>query len=147
MINSGCRRLVYALFLICFSTFSQAAWVDTSKTGDVAYFLFDSPASIKRYSLPTQTFLADISLAVAGTPNKIHSDIDGLYVSYGQAVYRSDLGGANELHLEDMSGNVTGMVTTGNILVITAGLQSQSLFLDFYDAVNHEFASQVKWKR
>ena len=119
------RRSILALLFFFVSTLVNAAWIESKEHDGIVYFLDDSPATIKRYSLVSQSFLPEIDLTVgsailAGVPIDFHVDNAGIYIAFGRSVYRYDLGGGNEFYLGNANYDITGIVSHSNNLVIVS---------------------------
>ena len=69
-------------------------WSQTAEANGVAYFLIPAEKSLQRYSLTTRAWLAPITFSQ--TPAVFAVDDSGIYVAFGQALYRFNLDGANQ---------------------------------------------------
>jgi hypothetical protein len=65
--------------------------VDTITHRNTLYFLFDSPAVIKRYNLEQQEFLDDLRWPSLGDATAIHVDDDGLSIKAQHDVFRGEV--------------------------------------------------------
>ncbi|MCK4565636.1 MAG: hypothetical protein KAU94_13280, partial [Verrucomicrobia bacterium] len=98
---------------------AYAGLVHSMQNGSVASFVMDSPARIEQYELSTRQWLPSISLpSTHGLPTAGWIDADGIYVAYGQASYRYDQAGNNEVHLVDTAQNINQIFSDGNILFL-----------------------------
>ncbi len=91
---------------------STSAWLDAQAHGDLAYFLFASPARLERYRLSTGEWLAPLSLTGA-TPSAFTVDANGLYIASGAAIARYALDGSARTDLL-VSGFSVGTLRTRN---------------------------------
>lgn len=104
---------------VCFVTAAQAAWLDTTGSGGIAYFLFDSPPQIQRYDMNSEAWIAPIALAEA--PTAFAVDSDGLYVAFGRRTARFNLDGTGEIHLQNTASDVTTLVAGSSALYLFSG--------------------------
>jgi len=110
-------HLVAFLFLMAIHAPSQAAeWIDSTKFAGIAYFLYQSPASIKRYDLSNQVYLP--SLPLSDIPTSFTVDQDGIYVSFGRRTSRFTLNGSGETHLQNTNSDVTELLVQGDFLYL-----------------------------
>jgi len=73
---------------------ATAAWLDATRSGNVAYFLFDSPAKIERYDLNAAAWLTPISLPSG--PKAFTVSGPSIYVAFGMSVSAFPLDGSTE---------------------------------------------------
>ncbi|MBW8883811.1 MAG: hypothetical protein JF612_03325 [Planctomycetia bacterium] len=100
---------------------------------NVAYFLRTDTPRIERYDIANEAWLSPITLAGAtGTPTAELIDADGIYVSYGPAVYRYALDGSGQTHLLNSTDNVIAIHSDGNLLFLnhSSGLYARFLSID-----------------
>ena len=105
--------------------------VDAQEHDGIAYFLYDTPASIKRYQFSTESWLPEINLpehnftgAFTVTPNNI-------YVAYGHEIYQYDLDGANETHIVDTTYYVIYINVVDQLLLIESTGKAEETFTSF----------------
>jgi len=117
------RRLAhyFRLFVILILTATHlpahaAAWIDSTEFADIAYFLYQAPASIERYDLTNQVFLPDIPLG--DVPTSFTVDQDGIYISFGRRTSRFTLNGTGEVHLQNTNDDVTELQVLGDYLYL-----------------------------
>ena len=103
--------LFVGLLLVSLPCFA-GTWIDTKTHNNIVYFLYDSPAVLKRYDLTNQEFLPDLELSINGETTAFAVDEDGIFVGFGKRVSRYDLSGSNEAHLADTSHDIAGIVTS-----------------------------------
>src|SRR5437867_1368107 len=78
-----------------------------TEINNIGYFLRTDTPRIERYDIANETWLSSINLAgTTGTPTAELVDADGIYVSYGPAVYRYNLDGTGQTHLLNSTDNV-----------------------------------------
>src|SRR5262245_12291588 len=100
---------------------------------NVAYFLRTDAPRIERYDLTSEAWLSPITLAGAtGTPTAELVDADGIYVSFGPAVYRYAADGSGQTHLLNSTDNVIAIHSDGNLLFLnhSSGLYARFLSID-----------------
>ena len=73
---------------------TSATWLDSVRSGDLAYFLFDAPAKIERYNLQTGAWLSPISLPDG--PKAFTVSATAIYVSFGTSISSFPLDGSTE---------------------------------------------------
>lgn len=96
-----------------------ANWVDTVRNNDVGYFLFDDPIKLERYDIGTESWLDPIAFnSLLGEPTAVSVDDSYIFVAFGQAVYRFDLDGTNQLHLYNTNSTVKSLFTNDSHLII-----------------------------
>lgn len=98
---------------ITLSTSSQAqasSWISETRSGNIAYFLFDSPARIARFDLENGIFLPEIDLTFAVLPNAFTVDASGIYVAFGNAVFKYNLDGYDKRYLFSTEENVDFLI-------------------------------------
>lgn len=99
----------------------------------IGYFLNQTHSRLERYDIAGETWLTPVSVAnPIGTPTVAHSDDDGIYVAYGKAVYRYDLGGGGQTHLLNAQDNVIAIHSDGNLLFLnhTNGYYARIISID-----------------
>ncbi len=97
---------------------SAGEWIDTKQSQNIAYFLFDSPAVIKRYDLQSEAFLSDIEFSTTDTSTAFNVDDQGLYVAFGRRVSRFLLDGSGEVHLTNTLADITDVLASAQYLFI-----------------------------
>ncbi len=109
------RTIVLLTLLLAFaSPASSATWNQASRQGDIAYFAVPLSASIERFDLAAQQWLAPILLG--GTPTALAVDETGLYVAFGSRISRISLDGSTETPLKNANGIVTSLLIDGPLL-------------------------------
>jgi len=85
----------------------------------VGYFLRTDTPRIERYDLTNETWLTPITLAGAtGTPTAELVDANGIYVSFGPAVYRYNADGSGQTHLLNSTDTISAIHSDGNLLFL-----------------------------
>lgn len=87
---------------------TTATWLDATRSGDLAYFLFDSPAKIERYNTATGAWLKPISLP--STPKGFTVSSGAIYVSFGTSISAFALDGSTETVLGNTVFSITSLV-------------------------------------
>jgi VCBS repeat-containing protein len=99
----------------------------------VGYFLRTDTPQIERYDLSSETWLTPIVLAGAsGTPTAELVDADGIYVSFGPAVYRYNADGSGQTHLLNSTDTVSAIHSDGNLLFLnhSSGLYARFISIN-----------------
>ena len=100
-----------------------------TEVNNIGYFLRTDTPRIERYDITNETWLSPVNLVGAtGTPTAELVDADGIYVSYGPAVYRYNLDGTGQTHLLNSTDNVIAIHSDGNLLFLnhSSGLYGRS---------------------
>ncbi len=103
----------------------ETPWVADAKHGGVAYFLYQSPAMIKRYNMQEEIWLTDIPLSEA--PRVIHVDDNGIYIGYNRRAVVLPLQGGEEVHLRNTINSISSILTAWNQIYVINGGQVLSL--------------------
>jgi hypothetical protein len=101
----------------------------TFEHNDIAYFLSSDTATVERYSIQSEAWLSTIELADSSSlvPSAGHADDDGLYVSFGSALYRFNLSGQDRTHLLNATSEIDNLHTDDNLLFANYGGQFISI--------------------
>src|SRR5689334_11020152 len=112
--------LVIFSFVILSSHFTaQAQWIQSLRSGNIAYFLFPTSPRLERFSLSNGQWLPPISLpTLYGSASAFTVDSDTLYVAYGTTAKRYTLTGSNEVHLVNSAESIQGIFTDGNVIFL-----------------------------
>ena len=106
---------------------TSTAWLDATRFGSVAYFLFASPAKIERYDLSTGTWLDPISLPDG--PTAFGVSASGIWVAFGASYSKFTLDGATETIYPTAGGTVSWIFeANGKLYLITSGGYSGQTF-------------------
>lgn len=95
---------------------AQATWLQSKAHGDIAYFLFASPARLERYDLASASWLTPIALPA--TPTAFAVDSDGIYVAFDRSVSRFPREGGEATHLENTATTITDLFTINEFLYL-----------------------------
>ncbi|MCB0213496.1 MAG: hypothetical protein KDJ52_29405 [Anaerolineae bacterium] len=95
---------------------TSTLWLDAQESGEIVYFLFQSPARLERYNLTTETWLSSITLS--DTPTAFTVDADGLYIAFSRRVSHFQLDGTSETHLRNTDTDIKSLHTIGAYLYI-----------------------------
>ena len=107
---------------VCFLLLKVNSWagiIHSMEFDGTAYFFMDFPARVECYNLSNRTWTAAIDLP--GTHGNLSAgwiDADGLYIAYGQAAYRYDLLGSNEVHLVNVEQSIHQILSDDNLLFL-----------------------------
>ena len=100
--------LVLAVVAATASSSVHADWLQSTRSGTVAYFLFDAPARIERYDMSSRDWLSPIQLGDA--PTAFAADDETLYVAFGRRISRMNLDGTGETVLTEAPYSAREMV-------------------------------------
>ncbi len=95
------------------------------RSGDIYYFVFSNPNRIERYDLPSQAWLAPVSLQATATA--FWADESGLFVAEDRAVARLSLDGGSRTSIGNAETTVKGLFTVGNVLLFRTASTYTSL--------------------
>ncbi len=113
------RRLWFCIVLAASAPLLSAQWIDTNRSGGLAWFFFSSPARAEIYDLVAEEWLPPVSLPVKSEAmTAAYADADGIYLAYGKSLYRYDLSGEGEQFLFSATLPI-GMVTTDGSLLFS----------------------------
>jgi PKD repeat protein len=105
---------------------SAAPWIDVQESNGIIYFLYSSPALIKRYQISTDSWLTDIALS--NTPTAFRVTSDALLIAFGRSTSKFDLSGANESHLLNTNTDILSLHVANQLLLVN---YSYSLYGNF----------------
>lgn len=102
---------------------APAPWAATTTYNGIAYFAFGVPRRIERFRLSDATWLAPIALPrsyilVENPPSALAIDADGIYMAFGQAIYRMALDGTGATALINVGSTVLGLHPIGPYLYV-----------------------------
>jgi hypothetical protein len=104
---------------------APAQWVQSTRMGNIAYFLFGTSPRIERFSTTDSQWLPAIILpTVYGPATAMSVDADTLYVAYGQSAKRYSLGGSNETHLVNTAESIQSIFTDGNLILLNHSISA-----------------------
>jgi hypothetical protein len=90
-------------------------WLAAERLGDVAYFVFTSPARIERFNLATETWLPPLPLA--RVPGAFAVGANALFIASGSIIYRYAPDGTGESVVSGaFTSDVTGLTVSGDLL-------------------------------
>lgn len=144
-------RLVLSCIALAVCTSSVAAqWVDSNRSGEQAWFFFESPTRAEVYDLAGEEWLASIELPVKSEAlTAAYADADGIYLAYGTSLYRYDLSGGDEQFLYNSVSQIEMVVSDGPLLlsysvgtyqegyVFTSVSKSSNSLLDTYTSSSY----------
>ena len=108
--------LAAVLCLPLAATTAQGAWLQSTQSQGIAYFLHDAPAQIQRYDLQGAAWLAPIPLGAG--PRAFTVDIDGIYVAFGRTAVRLALDGTGQTPLFNTPTDIRELLSRGNVLYL-----------------------------
>ncbi|HEX6849805.1 MAG TPA: thrombospondin type 3 repeat-containing protein [Candidatus Polarisedimenticolaceae bacterium] len=98
-------RAIAAFFIALLAAgVADAAWIGTARSGDTAYFLFDSPAEIRRYDLRGRAWLP--AKPLAEPPTALAASDGALFVAFGRRVSRFALDVTGEVPIHNTATDV-----------------------------------------
>jgi hypothetical protein len=89
-------------------------WLDVRRSGDIVYFVYQSPQIIRRYNLANETWMSNITLP--GIPVAFYVDNQYMYVSLDRNTFRYNLDGSSPQLLYTTDYNARTMFTCGQFL-------------------------------
>jgi PKD repeat protein len=89
-------------------------WLDAQESGGVIYFLYTSPALVKRYDTSAENWLPDVSLN--DTPISFAAASDAIYIAYSRSIYKYNLDLTEETHLMNTSNDIKSMYISGKLM-------------------------------
>lgn len=93
----------------------RGTWLAAECLGDIAYFVFTSPARIERFNLATETWLPPLPLS--RVPGAFAVGANALYVASGPIIYRyAPDGTAESIFSGAFASEVTGLTVSGDLL-------------------------------
>ncbi len=101
-----------AILLLTMHSAVAAEWTQTKTHEGIVYFLYDSPASIKRFDLNSEVFLDELTFTTTDDATAFAVDASGLYMAFGRNITRFDLDGENPVSLANTSFDITEIVTS-----------------------------------
>lgn len=127
-------------FLVSISS-TFGALIESRTVGNTAYFIQSAPGRVDRYDLASRQWLSSVTLPAArGTPTCGHVDADGIYVTYGTAVYRYSLTGTGEVHLVNAPSNPIAIHTDGNLLFVNHSTSLYAKVISINKSTNNQIA-------
>lgn len=94
-------------------------FLDSREKAGIVYFLYESPAVVKRYDLNNALWLPDIVLS--GTPTKFDVAPPYLFVAYDRVITRFNLDDLIERSFVTMADHVTALATYRAFLIFKSG--------------------------
>ncbi len=129
------KRLLCILFLLAFllpqssgkAAPAPAPWIDARQHGNIAYFLYNQPAVIRRYDLSTAAWMADIPLS--DTPKHFTFDGNYLYMVYiyPGGLSRMNLDGTDEITLCSSWGGADILISGQFLFQTSQGITTRDL--------------------
>jgi len=107
------RLIIIASFLLSFSLPSFGGWIDSKQQGNLVYFLYDSPAVIKRYDLNLEAFISDLTFGNSDA-TAFHVDSDGLYIAFNRNLSRYSLSGTNGISLGNSDATISEIIASSS---------------------------------
>ncbi len=95
---------------------TSTTWLDGTRSGDIAYFLFTNPAKIERLDMTTGAWLSAISLPTAPTSFTVAED--RIYVGFGTSVSAFPLDGSTETVLAQTVASISSVIEVGGKLYL-----------------------------
>lgn len=95
---------------------TSTTWLDCTRNGDIAYFLFANPAKIERLNMTTGAWLNAISLPPGPTSFTVAED--RIYVGFGTSVSAFPLDGSTETVLAQTVASISSVMEVGGKLYL-----------------------------
>ena len=128
--------------LLLNSTVGRAQWVQSSRAGNIAYFLFGGSPRLERFSTTNSQWLPPINLpALYGAATAFAVDADTLYVAYGQTVKRYTLSGGNEVHMVNSAESIQGIFIDGDVIFLNRSVSLYARFTSISKSNNSVIAT------
>lgn len=114
------RRIAGVIGLLLATSVAEAAWIGTTRSGGIAYFLLDSPPEVRRYDLRNGAWLEPLPLPASPTAFAVSED--ALFVAFGRRISRFELDGTGErLFFETLSDAYELLAGGGFVYVVSRG--------------------------